>query len=83
MKLNTKKLKKRTLWLAILTFIFINIIAYNHAYRFTHFIEIDEIYKNLNGQKKLVTFEKSGHEDYLVNSNNEWLDKITTFVLND
>jgi alpha-beta hydrolase superfamily lysophospholipase len=42
--------------------------------------EIDEIYKNLNGQKQLVTFKNSGHEDYLVNSNTEWLNKITNFV---
>lgn len=42
MKFNTKKLRKRLLWLIILLIIFINIIAYNHAYRFTHFIEKNE-----------------------------------------
>ncbi len=42
MKFNTKKLKKRALWLTFLFIISINIIAYNHAYRFTHFIEIKE-----------------------------------------
>ena len=43
--------------------------------------EIDEIYRNLNGQKELAIFKKSGHEDYLINSNDEWLDKISNFAL--
>ena len=42
--------------------------------------EIDHIFKNLNGQKQLVLFEKSGHEDYLVNSNEKWLNKISHFM---
>jgi uncharacterized protein len=40
-KKRTRKVKKRILYLLIIGTVFVQIVAYNHAYRFTHFIEKD------------------------------------------
>ena len=42
--------------------------------------EIDNIYSNLKGTKKLVTFPLAGHENYLNNYKSEWTDAVKDFV---
>lgn len=51
-----KKITKTTLWIFFTTFIFMNIIAFFHAYKFTHFAEINS--EKTASPKKLSTFEK-------------------------
>ncbi len=43
--------------------------------------EIDEIYSNLNGNKTLVTFPLAGHENYLIQYKQQWLDKLNEFII--
>ncbi|MHA3787109.1 alpha/beta hydrolase [Flavobacterium hauense] len=42
--------------------------------------EIDNIYSNLKGTKKLVTFPLAGHENYLNNYKSEWTTSVKGFV---
>ena len=42
--------------------------------------EIDEIYQNLNGKKSFHQFEKLGHENYLRNGKEEWLQIVEGFL---
>lgn len=42
--------------------------------------EIDEIYKNLSGNKQLVIFKNSEHEIYLNNDKEDWNNAIDTFL---
>ncbi len=42
--------------------------------------EIDEIYQNLEGKKLFHQFEKLGHENYLRNGKEEWLETVTEFL---
>lgn len=42
--------------------------------------EIDEIFNNLAGQKKLKVYPKSGHENYLTNYKTEWKQDIQQFL---
>lgn len=42
--------------------------------------EVDEIYKNLAGEKDLVVFENAGHENYLSNHRKEWKDTVQEFL---
>jgi alpha-beta hydrolase superfamily lysophospholipase len=42
--------------------------------------EIDNIYKNLAGQKTLKTYPIAGHENYLNKYRSEWTKDITTFL---
>lgn len=42
--------------------------------------EIDEIFENLNGKKRLVTFPLAGHENYLIKYKNEWIKSIDIFL---
>jgi alpha-beta hydrolase superfamily lysophospholipase len=44
--------------------------------------ETDQIYSNLNGPKKLVTFSKAGHENYLIDHKEDWVKEISTFLMN-
>ena len=41
--------------------------------------EIDRIFKNLNGKKKLVVFENSKHENYLDDNKMEWRKAVVEF----
>lgn len=43
--------------------------------------EIDEIFNNINGQKKLTIFQEAGHENYLTKYKNEWTHDIQEFLL--
>ena len=43
--------------------------------------EIDSIYKNLNGEKKLVTYKFASHESYLIKYKPEWKKDITDFMM--
>jgi len=43
--------------------------------------EIDAIFSNLKGNKKLKTFPLAGHENYLVKYKTEWIKEITQFLL--
>jgi uncharacterized protein len=43
--------------------------------------EIDEIFANLNSQKKLVTYPLAGHENYLSKYKKEWIEDIKDFLL--
>lgn len=43
-------------------------------------VEIDEIYANLNGRKKLKIYENAGHENYLIKYKNEWTKDISQFT---
>jgi pimeloyl-ACP methyl ester carboxylesterase len=42
--------------------------------------EIDEIYANLPGPKKLVTFPEAGHVNYLSHYSREWTAAVSEFV---
>jgi len=42
--------------------------------------EIDEIFKNLAGQKELKIYKNAGHENYLNKYKNEWTKDITQFI---
>lgn len=46
------------------------------------YAEIDEIYQNLAGEKRLVIFENSGHEVYLNDDRALWNEAINGFLLN-
>lgn len=43
--------------------------------------EINEIFKNLNGMKTLKIYEKAGHENYLIQYQNEWTNDIERFFI--
>lgn len=42
--------------------------------------EIDEIYANLAGIKKLIVYKKTGHENYLIKNEAEWKKNIADFI---
>jgi uncharacterized protein len=42
--------------------------------------EIDSIYKNLNGMKKLGIYPLAGHEDYLTIYKDKWTTDVSTFL---
>ena len=42
--------------------------------------ETDAIFKNLKGVKKLQTFPKSGHQNYLINSRKPWIKAVSAFL---
>lgn len=44
--------------------------------------EIDEIFENIKGKKKLITFQEAGHENYLNKYKNEWKQHIVQFLEN-
>ena len=43
--------------------------------------EIDAIFKNLAGQKKLKTFQEAGHENYLLRFKNGWIQDTQQFLM--
>ena len=45
--------------------------------------EIDEIFINLKGWKKLKTYQFSGHENYLLKYKNEWIEDVNTFMVGE
>jgi len=45
--------------------------------------EIDGIFNNLAGQKKLVVYHKAGHENYLIQYKKKWTREIGQFLLMD
>lgn len=42
--------------------------------------EIEEIFRNLEGQKRLKIFEEAGHENFLIKYENEWIDEVQEFL---
>jgi alpha-beta hydrolase superfamily lysophospholipase len=42
--------------------------------------EINEIFSNLKGQKKLNIYKETGHENYLIKNRIEWIKNISTFL---
>lgn len=54
--MNKSKLVKRTIWSIVIVFISMNIVAYIHAYKFTHFVD-SSITKTKNPES-LTTFDK-------------------------
>lgn len=42
--------------------------------------EIDEIYKNLEGSKKLVVYKNTGHENYLIQNKKRWIADVSSFL---
>jgi len=44
--------------------------------------EVEAIFKNLQGQKKLEILEFSGHENYLEHSKKKWLEEVKIFFSN-
>lgn len=42
--------------------------------------EINDIFQNLKGSKKLVTFPCAGHENYLNKYKNEWINAVDLFL---
>jgi uncharacterized protein len=44
--------------------------------------EIDEIYANLKGAKKINIYKNTGHENYLIRNKPEWNRDISDFLLN-
>lgn len=45
--------------------------------------ETDDIYNNLAGKKTLKTYEKAGHENYLIGYKKEWTADVTQFLDNN
>ena len=43
-------------------------------------VEIDEIYTNLKGEKKLIMYKNTGHENYLIKNKLEWSKNISDFL---
>ncbi|MFB9079549.1 alpha/beta hydrolase [Flavobacterium procerum] len=43
-------------------------------------LEIDEIYKNLKGLKKLSTYKNTGHENYLLKNKVQWSRDVNSFL---
>jgi pimeloyl-ACP methyl ester carboxylesterase len=43
--------------------------------------ETSNIYRNLNGAKKLITFPRAGHENYLLTYKKEWTAAVANFLL--
>lgn len=44
--------------------------------------EIDHIFKNLSGEKKLKIYEEAGHENYLIKYKSDWTEDINSFLSN-
>jgi uncharacterized protein len=42
--------------------------------------EIDDIYRNLNGMKELISYSLAGHENYLIQYKTEWVNNIANFI---
>ncbi|WP_234984763.1 MULTISPECIES: alpha/beta hydrolase [unclassified Flavobacterium] len=42
--------------------------------------EIDVIYKNLKGQKRINVYKNTGHENYLIKNKIQWVQNITDFL---
>ncbi len=42
--------------------------------------ETDNIFKNLNGKKRLATFAEAGHENYLKRYEKEWIKEVSAFL---
>lgn len=42
--------------------------------------EINEVYNNLRGEKKIVTFPLAGHENYLLKYKKEWVTEVALFL---
>jgi uncharacterized protein len=42
--------------------------------------EIDDIFENINAYKELKTFENSGHENYLFNDKELWVEAVDKFL---
>lgn len=45
--------------------------------------EIDQIFNNLGGQKKLKIYQEAGHENYLTKYKNEWTQDIQEFLMTE
>nr|WP_230406452.1 alpha/beta hydrolase [Flavobacterium fluviale] len=45
--------------------------------------EINEIYKNLQGVKKLAIYPKTGHENYLIKNKVEWTKDVSDFLIDE
>lgn len=43
--------------------------------------EIDEIFANLKGRKKLKTYKNAGHENYLIKYEGEWTKDVAQFIM--
>lgn len=54
--MSIRRIRKNILRILAVIFIFMNIVAFFHAYKFTHFAEINS--KKTASPKKLSTFEK-------------------------
>jgi len=44
--------------------------------------EIDEIYTNLKGPKKINIYKNTGHENYLIKNKLDWTKNVSDFLLN-
>jgi pimeloyl-ACP methyl ester carboxylesterase len=42
--------------------------------------EIDRIYNNLKGSRRLVTFQNTGHSNYLLNNKEAWVQAVDSFL---
>jgi uncharacterized protein len=42
--------------------------------------EIDDIYRNLNGKKELISYPLAGHENYLIQYKTEWVNNVVCFI---
>jgi uncharacterized protein len=42
--------------------------------------EIDDIYNNINGRKRLRTYAEAGHENYLLKYHTEWVKDVEQFL---
>jgi uncharacterized protein len=43
--------------------------------------EIDDIYRNLDGKKELISYPLAGHENYLIQYKSEWIKDVSAFLI--
>lgn len=56
------------------------LLLYGESDKSVSRLEIDEIFKNLNGKKTLNTYKLTGHENYLIKNKDAWISDVKNFT---
>lgn len=56
------------------------LLLYGQKDKSVSLTEINQIYANLKGSKKLNTYKDTGHENYLIKNKIEWVKDISGFL---
>jgi uncharacterized protein len=56
------------------------LLLYGRTDKSVSLAETDEIFKNLKGQKRLIVFENTGHENYLIKNKKKWEAAVYEFL---